>query len=61
MSEHIDIDNKCNRCGINPRYQEHECCEPCLNEMLLGHPANHHKWNQFVLTLTDALINRDRR
>ncbi|EGQ21103.1 hypothetical protein HMPREF9372_3386 [Sporosarcina newyorkensis 2681] len=26
---------KCERCRVNPQMDDHEVCEPCLNEMIL--------------------------
>lgn len=55
MSEHI-----CNRCGINPRYQEHDLCEPCMDELILGQPSRNNAWNRFIEEFSDALIRADR-
>jgi len=54
---------KCHRCGVRQPYQGYECCEPCLNEMLLGPPAVSPQaaWNRFVEEFTGALLRSKKR
>jgi hypothetical protein len=51
----------CSRCGIFPRKQGEEICEPCMDELILGQPNRNNAWNRFVEEFSDALIRADCR